>query len=135
MRWTDTYGTGGTVKYQFSGMEVLWDTISSTIRTASQQQADPNSLFAHFKALTTAKRDSRYPTYGWVVNSGAKSEGVAMMDLTDGSRSVEVVINNTDNSSSFQYMGAGAVLGSAGGSSISGSTVTIGAHGFIVFVI
>ena len=135
MRWTNAYGTGGTVKYQFSGMEVLWDNVSSTIKTVPEQEADQSSLLNYFKALTATKRDSRYPTYGWVTASGAKSEGVAMLDLSDGTRKVEVVINNTNNSSSFQYMGAGAVLGSAGGSGISGSTVTIGAHGFIAFVI
>ena len=133
MRWSDAYGTGGTVKYQFSGMEVLWDNVSSTIATVPQQENDQNSLLTYFKALTAAKRDPRFPTYGYVLNSGAKSEGVAMMDLYDGTRKVEVVINNTNSTSSFQYMGSSGVIGSSSGSSISGSTVTVAAHGFIVF--
>ena len=135
MRWTNTYGTGTTVKYQFSGMEVLWDNISNTIKTVPEQQNDPNSLLSYFKALTATKRDERFPTYGRVVNSGAKSEGVAMMDLTDGYRSVEVVINNTGSSTSFNYSGPNVVVGKSNGSSISGNTVTVGAHGFIVFTI
>ena len=135
MRWTNQYGTGGTVKYQFSGMEVLWDSVSSTIETVPEQQANANSLYNYFKQLTAAKRNANYPTYGWVTASGAKSEGVAMMDLTDGTRSVEIAINNTGSACSYQYAAMKGYIGGSTGASATGGTVQVPAHGFVVFAI
>ena len=134
MRWTNTYGTGGTVKYQFSGMEVLWDKISNTIPTAPTQQADPNSLFNHFKALTAIKRDSRYPTYGWAEWSGSigGNDNAMSICFNDGTRKVIVGINNSDSSASFDYTAHGDVIGKSSGSSASGSTFTVEPHGFLV---
>ena len=134
MRWTDTYGTGGTVKYQFSGMEVLWDNVSSTIKTAPEQQADPNSLFNYFKALTAIKRDSRYPTYGWAEWSGSigGNNNTMSICLNDGSRKVVVGINNSNSAASFDYMGHGDVIGKSSGSSENGNTFTVEPHGYLV---
>ena len=134
MRWTDTYGTGGTVKYQFGGMEVLWDKVSSTIRTASQQQADQNSLFSYFKLLTAAKRHSKYPTYGWVDSAGSIKgvDGTAEIKLNDGQRKVYIGINNSSQPVQFDYEAHGEVLGMSNGSSANGNSFTVGAYGFIV---
>ncbi|MBR0194130.1 MAG: Ig-like domain-containing protein [Bacilli bacterium] len=134
MRWTDTYGTGGTVKYQFSGMEVLWDSVSSTIRTVPQQEQDPNSLLSYFKLLTATKGHEKYPTYGWVMNSGSfgENQNCAQLDISDGTRKVRVAINNSNSSSSFDYMAHGEVLGKSKGSTASGNTFTVEPHGFLV---
>ncbi len=132
MRWSNTYGTEGTVKYQFGGMEVLWDSISNTIKTVPEQQSDQNSLLNYFKLLTATKRDSRYPTYGYVENSGSPAEGVAQIKFSDGTNSAFVVINNSNSPYSGEYMGASGFIGKSNGSTLSGSNYTVEAHGFIV---
>ena len=134
MRWTSTYGTGGTVKYQFSGTEVLWDTVSSTLKTVPEQELDPNSLLNYFKLLTATKRSNKYPTYGWVQNSGSfgDNQNCAQIDITDGTRTVRVAINNSDSTSSFDYMAHGDVIGKSSGSSQSGNTFSVEPHGFLV---
>ena len=137
MRWTNSYGTGGTVKYQFSGMEVLWDSVSSTIKTVPEQQADPNSLLNYFKALTATKRNDKFPTYGYVENAGSIGgiEGTASITYNDGTRKVIVAINNSNSAAGFNYMGHGDVLGKSSGSSVNGDNFSVEAHGFLVVAI
>ena len=132
MRWTNTYGTGGTVKYQFGGMEVLWDNVSNTIKTVPEQQSDQNSLLNYFKLLTAAKGDPRYPTYGWVQNAGGPADGVAQIDYTDGARKVRVVINNSNSAYNGEYMNNNGAISKSNGSTVSGSSYKVEAHGFIV---
>mgnify|MGYP003295743530 CR=1 FL=1 len=132
MRWSNKYGTNGTVNYQFGGLEVLWDSISNTIKTVPEQQADQNSMLNYFKLLTKTKRSDAYPTYGWVENAGGPADGVAQMQLSDGLRKAFVLINNSNSAYNGEYMGYKGVIGKSNGSSVSGSNYTVEAHGFLV---
>ena len=134
MRWSDTYGKDNTVKYQFGGMEVLWDNVSNKIKTVPEQQADPNSLLNYFKALTAVKNDDRYPTYGWVDYCGAKTTGVAVVSFRDNAnRRVEVLVNNTDSDYMDSNMSMKEYIGGSQGSSAAGGTYKVPARGFVVF--
>jgi hypothetical protein len=133
MKWSDELGVNNVVKYQFSGMEVLWDFVSQKIDSVPVQESDPNSLLNYFKSLTATKRSKDYPTYGWVEWAGEiAGENTCQMMLKDGTRTVVVALNNNDYAVDFSYMGAQSVVGKSANSSGSGSNYSVGAHGFLV---
>ena len=132
MRWGTTYGEDGVVKYQFSGLNVLWDKMNQNLATADQQAADPNSLLSYFKLLTEVKNDSRYPTYGYVKSNGSISGAStgSYMEITDGTHTVRVRINNGDVDENLQMPDSGTLIGG----SVGATNGKIPAHGFHVIL-
>ena len=131
MRWGTKKGENQVVDYTFGGIEILWDRYNQNLPTASQQKNDPNSMLNCFKALCAIKNDKRYPTYGNVTNWGqvADSEKYgAYIEISDGSRTVCVCINGTDNGASYDKKGWTLL----GGFGTGYSNTYIPAHGFIV---
>ena len=129
MRWSTTKGTGGTVNYTFGGIEVLWDSYNQNLKTADEQWATDGSMLKYFHDLTAVKNNDAYPTYGFVSGTGSINgiEGTAKFDVSDGTRTVSVFVNNTGNAVSFTMMGYSLLGCSAGGSANS-----VPAHGFVV---
>ena len=137
MRWSDEYGKDNVVKYQFSGMEVLWDKISNQTSPVPVQEVDSNSLLSYFKCLTAAKRSKDYPTFGWVVNSGSVGgqSGTTQMQISDGTRSAIVAINNNDSDVTFEYMGYKSVIGKSNNTVVDGKYLTMKGRGFVVIAL
>ena len=130
MRWGRTYGEDGVVEYGFNGLEVLWDNVSNSIATVSEQQKDNNSMFAHFKAVCHTKSDPRFPTYGnieWTGTIGGDTDTLSMK-ISDGSRSVIVFINASSSSKTIEAMNQGPKVGGSVGS----TDTTIPPYGFLV---
>ena len=134
MRWASAKGADGgddvcTVDYTFGGIEVLWDLYNQNLPTAAQQKADDNSMLNYFKALCAVKNNDAYPTYGFVSGTGSINgqEATAKFDVTDGTRTVSVFVNNRDEAVSFSMMGYSLLGCSAGG-----SPTSVPAHGFVV---
>ena len=131
MRWGTKYGQDMVVDYKFSGLEVLWDNYNASLPVASAQQADSSSMFNLFKAACHAKGDDRYPTYGQVANYWDEVAGkVTCMQLTDGTRKVNVFINYSGSVQNISAINQGTVIGFSEG----GSATTVGAYGFTVVV-
>ena len=122
-------GSDGVVNYTFGGIEVLWDNYNQTLKTVPEQKADPSSMLNYFKALCAAKNDDAYPTYGFVSGTGSINgqEATAKFDISDGTRTVSVFVNNRDQAVSFEMLGYSLLGCSAGGSATS-----VPAHGFVV---
>ena len=130
MRWSDTYGKDGVVKYGFGGLEVLWDNVSANTPIVSAQQADAGSLYNYFKAVCHAKGDSRFPTYGnieWTGTIGGDTNTLSMK-ISDGSRSVIVFINASSSPKEIEAMNQGPVIGGSYGH----TNTTVPAYGFVV---
>ena len=129
MRWGKTKGQDSVVNYTFGGIEVLWDNYNQTLATVPEQKANANSMLNYFKALCAAKNDDAYPTYGFVSGTGSINgqEATAKFDISDGTRTVSVFVNNRDEAISFSMMGYNLLGCSAGGSANS-----VPAHGFVV---
>ncbi len=129
MRWGATKGQDGVVNYTFGGIEVLWDKYNQTLATVPEQKANANSMLNYFKALCAVKNDDAYPTYGFVSGTGSINgqEATAKFDISDGTRTVSVFVNNRDEAVSFSMMGYSLLGCSAGGSANS-----VPAHGFVV---
>ena len=131
MRWGTTQGQDMVPIYVFSKLEVNWDKYNRTIPTATQQVSDPNSMFSYFKALCNTKNHNDYPTYGYIVwcgTCGAVDESMAFQ-VSDGARTANVFINNTDASISVPGTDRGSALI---GGSVGASQDTVPAHGFAV---
>ena len=132
MRWGTVYGEDGVVKYGFSGLEVLWDKVSSTLATTSQQQADQSSMFRYFSDLCHVKGDAKFPTYGnidWTGTIGGDTNTLSMK-ISDGSRSVIVFINASDHVVQVESMNQGPVIGASYGADK--AQYKIPAYGFMV---
>lgn len=129
MRWGTKKGEDGVVNYTFGGIEVLWDKYNQTLATVPEQKANANSMLNYFKALCAVKNDDSYPTYGFVSGTGSINgqEATAKFDVSDGTRTVSVFVNNRDEAVSFSMMGYSLLGCSAGGSANS-----VPAHGFVV---
>ena len=129
MRWATAKGVDGTVNYTFGGIEVLWDNYNQTLPTVDQQKADSGTMLNYFKVLCSVKNNDAYPTYGFVSGTGSINgvEGTAKFDVSDGTRTVSVFVNNTGNAINFSMMGYSLLGCSAGGSATS-----VPAHGFVV---
>ena len=129
MRWGTTKGQDGVVDYTFGGIEVLWDKYNQTLATVPEQKSNANSMLNYFKALCAVKNDDSYPTYGFVSGTGSINgqEGTAKFDISDGTRTVSVFVNNRDEAVSFSMMGYSLL-----GCSIGGSANSVPAHGFVV---
>ena len=129
MRWGKTKGQDGVVNYTFGGIEVLWDNYNQNLATVPEQKADANSMLNYFKALCAVKNDDSFPTYGFVSGTGSINgqEGTAKFDISDGTRTVSVFVNNRDQAVSFTMMGYSLL-----GCSIGGSATSVPAHGFVV---
>ena len=131
MRWGTKYGEDMVVNYKFSGLEVLWDNYNASLATASAQQADATSMFNLFAAAAKAKNDDRYPTYGQMNNYWDEVAGkVTCMQLSDGSRKVNVFINYSGTVQNISAINQGTLIGCSNG----GSATTVGAYGFTVVV-
>ena len=128
MRWGKTKGQDGVVNYTFGGIEVLWDNYSQTVATVPEQKADAGSLLNYFKALCAVKNDSRYPTYGYLVNQWAEGsdQNVLCMQISDGQRTVNAFINATGSNMPIGAMNRGTFIGGSQGA----SGEVIPAHGF-----
>ncbi len=129
MRWGTTKGSDGVVDYTFGGIEVLWDFYNQNLATVPEQKADDNSMLNYFKALCSVKNNDAYPTYGFVSGTGSINgqEATAKFDVSDGTRTVSVFVNNRDEAVSFSMLGYSLL-----GCSIGGSATTVPAHGFVV---
>ena len=129
MRWSDTKGVDGVVNYTFGGIEVLWDNYNQNLATVPEQKVDANSMLNYFKALCSVKNDDAYPTYGFVSGTGSINgvEATAKFDVSDGTRTVSVFVNNRDEAVSFSMQGY-TLLGCSAG----GSATSVPAHGFVV---
>ena len=129
MRWGATKGQDSVVDYTFGGVEVLWDKYNQTLATVPEQKANTGSMLNYFKALCAVKNDDAYPTYGFVSGTGSINgqESTAKFDVSDGTRTVSVFVNNRDEAVSFSMMGYSLLGCSAGGSATS-----VPAHGFVV---
>ena len=131
MRWGTTKGQDQVVDYTFGGIEILWDTYNQTLPTATQQKADSNSMLNYFKAACDIKNNTNYPTYGSVKAYGSltgQEKGECYIEISDGTRTVCVCINNTNSAVSYSKMGW-TLLGGFG----QGYTASnVPAHGFIV---
>lgn len=130
MRWGREQGKDNVPIYIFSGLEVNWDLYNRNLATASEQQVDNNSMFNFFKAACTAKNDPRYPTYGyidWSGTCGAVTQSVSMQ-ISDGTRTARVFINNTGSPIDIPAMDQGELIGSSYG----GTSSKVPAYGFVV---
>ena len=129
MRWDSTKGgPNGTVDYIFGGIEVLWDFYNQTLPTVSEQKANQGSMLNYFKALCAVKNDDRYPTYGFISGAGTfAGDQTVKFDVSDGSRTVAVFINNSNSAQGFSMQGY-SLLGCSQG----GSASNCPAHGFVV---
>lgn len=130
MRWSDTYGKDGVVKYGFGGLEVLWDTISNATPIVSVQQADSASMYNYFKAVCHAKSDPRFPTYGnieWTGTMGGDTNTLSMK-ISDGVRSVIVFINASDSMKTIEAHNQGTKIGGSYGS----TDTQVPSGGFVV---
>ena len=132
MKWGDTLGEDNVVKYQFGGVEVLWDSISQNIDNVSEQLNDPNSLLNHFKLLTKIKNDDRYPTYGRLTGNGSINgdPSGSYFQITDGIHTVRVRINNSDKDVYLQLPDGGTFMGGSAGA----TNQKIPAYGFHVII-
>ena len=132
MRWGKEMGKDGVVKYQFSGMEVLWDFYNQALPTVDEQWADSNSLLNLFANLNKAKNDDRYPTYGYIVNQWAEGSNmnVLCLQISDGVRTVNAFINATDSQVAIASLNQGEYIWGSAGASGNGSTIP--ANGFTV---
>ena len=135
MRWSNTLGDKGVVKYGFSGLEVLWDLYNQNLPTVSEQQADPNSMFTLFKYLCHAKGDERYPTYGYIANQWAEGsdQNVLCLQISDGTRKVNAFINATGSAMSIAGQNQGELIYDSNGNH-SGTGTSVPAYGFAVVV-
>ena len=131
MRWGTKYGEDMVVNYKFSGLEVLWDNYNASLPTASAQQADATSMYNLFKAAAKAKNDDKYPTYGQMGNYWYEVDGsMVCMQLTDGTRTVNVFINYSGSTQTISALNRGAWIGGSNGSNA--DSFTVGAYGFAV---
>ena len=129
MRWGTKYGENGVVNYRFSGLEVLWDNYNKNLATASEQQADPNSMFNLFSMAAYAKNDPNFPAYGAIKNYWSEVQGqMICMQISDGTRTVNVFINYSGNVLNISGINQGELIGCSYG----GSATTVGAYGFTV---
>ncbi len=131
MRWGTKKGQDQVVDYTFGGIEILWDTYNQTLPTVDQQIADSNSILNLVKAVSDIKNSAAFPTYGGIGNYGSltgSATGEAYIEYTDGSRTVCLCYNNTDNAISYSKMGW-TLLGGFGNGY---SSTNVPAHGFIV---
>ena len=129
MRWGTTYGQDGVVDYKFSGLEVLWDNYNATLPTAYEQMDDQSSMFNLFAKAAQAKNDSRYPTYGNIVNYWDEVSGkMVCIQISDGSRTVNVFINFSPATQTISELNRGQLISCSYG----GSEKTVGAYGFTV---
>lgn len=131
MRWGTEKGKNNVVDYTFGGIEIAWDYYNKTLPTASEQKLDSSSMLNYFKAACDIKNSKDYPTYGhiqyWGAMSGAQ-QGECYFELTDGSRTACVCINNTDNPVSYTKLGWRLLGGFGQGY----SATNVPPHGFIV---
>ena len=129
MRWGTKYGQDGVVNYKFSGLEVLWDNYNVNLPTASEQQGDNSSMFNLCKEAARAKNSADYPTYGSVTNWWDEVSGkVACLQVSDGSRTVNVFINYSGATQDISQLNRGQLIACSYG----GSAATVGAYGFTV---
>ena len=132
MRWGTKKGQDEVVDYTFGGIEILWDTYNQNLPTAAEQKANPNSMLNYFKAACDIKNDPRYPTYGTVTNwgqcAGSEKYG-AYIEISDGTRTVCVVINGSENADTSFIKQGWTLLGGFG---TGYSSTCVPAHGFIV---
>ena len=135
MKWTTEMGASdGTVQttnYGFGGLKVKWDSINKTLATASAQASNPSSMLSHFKLLGKTKADPRYPTYGWINWAGTigSTQDSCAMQISDGTRTVNVFINNSGSVASIPYQDQ---MANVVGCSQGGSKTSVPAHGFVV---
>ena len=130
MRWGTTLGENNVVNYGFGGLEVVWDLHNQGLATATEQQANPSSMFNYFKALCHAKGNVAYPTYGklnWTGTIGGDTNTLSMQ-ITDGYRTVNVFINASSETKTISGMDAGVKIGGSYGT----TDTTIPAYGFLV---
>ena len=135
MRWGATQGADQVTTYTFSGLPVVWDNYNKTLPTVAEQETDPNSMLNFFKAVCATKQSKDYPTYGQVVWSGGvgSNTDILAMQLSDGQRTVNVFINNSDIVTEIEGHNRGIVIGSSfGGPAVGTTGATIPAHGFVV---
>ena len=130
MRWGKTQGKDNVVLYSFAGLEVNWDNYTRTIASVPEQQADENSLYNFFKALCHTKNDDRFPTYGNIINQWREGgdKNVLCMQISDGSRTVNVFINATGSDKAISGLNTGVYIGGSKGA----SATNIPAWGFTV---
>ncbi|MCQ2815061.1 MAG: alpha-amylase family glycosyl hydrolase [Bacilli bacterium] len=132
MRWGDTQGQDQVPLYVFNGLEVNWDKYNRTIANVSSQRMDDNSMFTYFKTLCSIKNDKSYPTYGYVNWSGTVgNEDSASMQITDGTRTVNVFINASDKPLTINEADRGSRWL---GGSLGSNQYTVPAYGFTVVV-
>ena len=109
MRWGTTQLQDGVTKYTFSGLTVTWDNYNVNLPTASQQAADPNSIYNYFKAACHAKQHNDYPTYGYINNCWGDANSL-FLDISDGERRVLVTINAGSGNINVESQNRGKVL-------------------------
>ncbi len=128
MRWGATKGSDSVVDYTFGGIEVLWDKYNQNLAPVPTQKSDANSMLNFFKAVCAVKNDDAYPTYGFISGAGTFSgDQTVKFDVSDGTRTVAVFINNSDSAKGFSMQGYSLL-----GSSVGGTGNSCPAHGFVV---
>ena len=130
MRWGKTQGRDLVTNYSFGGLAVTWDNYSRTIQSVPEQLANEDSILNYFTALCHAKQDSRFPTYGDLVNQWREGNdpNVLCMQISDGVRTVNCFINATGSSKTIAQLNQGTFIGGSKGA----SATTIPAWGFTV---
>ena len=131
MRWGTTKGEDEVVDFTFGGIEILWDRYNQNLPTADEQWSQADSMLKYVSAVTHIKNDKAFPTYGWIQAFGSldgAEKGQCYIEISDGTRTVAVCINNSNRNVSYTKMGW-RLLGGFG----SGYTASnVPAHGFIV---